>query len=582
MRICRFLIGLTLLLLLPAWPAVAAGLQVVLEGDLADPLRSNLEIALQPPPRLLQGDQLNPLWLRRFLRQVPGRAASALEPYGYYSPEVTTRLDRQSRPPKLLVTVDPGPPVRITSRHLAIEGAKPAALERLLEKFPLKVGDILDQPRYEAAKAELQAQAQDLGYLDAAFSRHLLRVDPHQHSAELDLVLTTGPRYRFGAITLKGAERYPRGFLRRYLAVQPGEPFSYAGLGHTQQQLLDSDRFRRVQVTPQRDRATDGKIPVEINLDPGPSQQLRPGIGYGTDTGARLSTRYQNLNLFRSGEELHLDLLLAQIQQNFTASYIIPHERNADSLFALRGGSLHDHPESYETRQIFVEGEEVRALGGGRTGSFYLRYQQERSQIQTQDLRSESLLPGIRFRKLSVDDPVRPRRAYRWSLETRGTLAGILSDITLLQVFGDLQAIVPLPWRSYLHLRGNWGVTFQTDPLRDVPASLRFFAGGDRSVRGYAYQSLGPVDAAGQVVGGKNLAVGSIELERRWLANWGTALFFDIGNAFNTLGTIDFARGAGLGLRYYTPVGPLRIDLARTIGAEHDHYRLHLGLGVGW
>jgi len=583
MQVRRLLIGIFLLILLPVWPAAAAGLQVVVEGEqLTKPLRENLEIALQPPPRLLQGEQLNPLWLRRYLRQLPAKVATALEPYGYYSSSMESRLDRESDPPRLLVTVDPGEPVRISGRRLDIEGERPAALVKLLEAFPLQVGEILDQPRYEQAKAELLGRALDLGYLDADFSHHLITVDPEAHSAVVELTLAPGRRYRFGRISLRGADDYPRGFLRRYLAVQPGDPFNYAGLGRTQQQLLDSDRFSQVVVTPQREQAEEERIPVDIELTPSPSQRLRPGIGYGTDTGARLTARYQHLNLFHQGHEQHLDLLLAQLQQNFTASYILPRERNADSLFALRSGWLHDHPASYETRQLFIEAEEVRALEKGRTGSFYLRFQQEQSQIQDEDLRSENLIPGLRFRLLSIDDPVRPRKAFRWYLETRGTVQGVLSEFSMLQVLGDLQTILPLPWRSYLYLRSNWGVTLQSDPLSEVPASLRFFAGGDQSVRGYPYESLGPTDAEGNVLGGKHLAVASIEVERRWLESWGSAVFFDIGNAFNTLGSADFARGAGLGVRYYTPVGPVRFDLARSIGAEHDHYRVHFGLGIGW
>jgi translocation and assembly module TamA len=115
--------------------------------------------------------------------------------------------------------------------------------------------------------------------------------------------------------------------------------------------------------------------------------------------------------------------------------------------------------------------------------------------------------------------------------------------------------------------------------VRDLPASLRFFAGGDRSVRGYSYQSLGPKDSTGKVIGGKNLFVGSLEIERPVLKDWGVALFYDAGNAFNSLSEVNLFQGAGIGLRYYSPVGTLRLDLARQIGVDNPKFRIHFTVG---
>ena len=127
--------------------------------------------------------------------------------------------------------------------------------------------------------------------------------------------------------------------------------------------------------------------------------------------------------------------------------------------------------------------------------------------------------------------------------------------------------------RSYyekfsLFLRGQAGATWQNDPLRDIPPSLRFFAGGDQSVRGYGYQRLGPEDASGDVVGGKNLLVGSVELERALGKDWGVVLFYDAGNAFDSFSDYRIYEGAGLGVRRYTPIGPVKVDLARQIGVD--------------
>jgi translocation and assembly module TamA len=123
------------------------------------------------------------------------------------------------------------------------------------------------------------------------------------------------------------------------------------------------------------------------------------------------------------------------------------------------------------------------------------------------------------------------------------------------------------------------GFTFQGDAFEQMPASLRFFAGGDRSVRGYSYQSLGPKDSSGQVIGGKNILVGSVELDRAIFTDWGVAAFFDAGNAFDRLTDFTLYKGAGIGVRYYTKIGGIRLDLARQVGVSHPGYRVHLTVG---
>jgi translocation and assembly module TamA len=141
-------------------------------------------------------------------------------------------------------------------------------------------------------------------------------------------------------------------------------------------------------------------------------------------------------------------------------------------------------------------------------------------------------------------------------------------------------AIIPLPFRFSLLTRIEGGTTL-CNSLEDLPPSVRFFAGGDRSVRGYAYQSLGPKDVFGDVTGGKHLLVGSIELEKAIAKIFGVAAFYDVGNAFNSFGHMDLQQGVGLGIRLYTPVGPIRLDLARQVGVKDPDFRIHFTVGFG-
>jgi translocation and assembly module TamA len=543
---------------------------------------SNVTETLRLPPGLFAGGKINNIWLNRYLRQAPEKASRALEPFGYYAAKVEVKVDRQAVKPVILVDVTLGPQVTIATRRLEIVGERPTPLLQKLDNFPIKLGSPLLHLPYEKAKAELRALAVDLGFLDARFSSHRILVDRLAASADLDLVLETGPRYRFGAINLSGGEEYPQRFLRRYLTAHQGDIFSFSELGKTQQQLLDSDRFSNVMITPQREDAVDDAVPVAIRLESKAPKRLRPGIGYGTDTGGRLFLRYQDVNVWGLGHELTGDLLVAERQQNLLGRYQLPGYRNIDTQLALSGGYKAENLDTYETDYVFAEAEQLYGFTEGRVGSLFVRFQQESSTISGEKISTGTLMPGLRFRMGKLDDPIRPKQGYHLSLEVRGAWDKLLSDVTLLQALGDINWIYPLPWRSYLYLRGSAAATLQQDAFAELPASLRFFAGGDRSVRGYAYQSLGPTNDLGEVIGGKNLLVGSVELEKRFFQNWGAALFYDVGNAFNNLGNYELAHGAGVGLRYFTPVGPARIDLARTIGADQDSYRLHIGLGVGW
>ena len=255
-------------------------IEVLIEGIMGDAL-ANVEQALELPRGLVHDGRINKLWLRRFERQIPEKAARALEPFGCYQPVVEVEreeFDRNSV--RLRVKVDPGPVVRIEGRRLLIEGDAPRILRRRLDSFPLSPGGRLLHVPYEKAKGELLGVALDLGFLDARYTRHVIRVNPQENSAVVELTLKPGPRYRFGEISIEGAPDYPERFLRRYVTARPGDIFSYDSLSNTQRNFLDSDRFRNVIVKPHKDAAKEYRVPVDIQLapspPPGPATPRRP------------------------------------------------------------------------------------------------------------------------------------------------------------------------------------------------------------------------------------------------------------------------------------------------------------------
>ena len=573
-----------LLLLCLSVPAAAAEPLRVKVSGIEGEILQNVEAALALPAGLIRNGQVDRRWLNHFVRQVPGKVRKAMEPYGYYSPQISAESAENGNGDVLNVRIVPGQPVLVESLDLVLEGpgSQDRRLREILSRFPLKRGDPLRHDLYEEGKGALKARAMDSGYLQAGYVVHEILVEPVRHAANIRLVLDTGPLTYFGLVLFEGAPNFPERFFRRYLAFKTGDVFSYEKLGQTQLNFLDSDRFREVVITPGLEAAVDQRVPVNIQLTPSSRRRLRPGIGYGTDTGARFTLKYKDVNSLHLGHELNIDLMIAEYKQFLTSSYTIPSYRNKDAHTVFRLGVDREDIDTYTTRSIFAEGERVYAMGRGRLGSFFLRLLQEDYTIGGEDSRSRMVIPGVRYSARRYDDTVRPRKGFHLRAEVRGAHDSLGSDTSLLQGWIRANVLRPLPFRLSLIARVEGAATWQKDPIEDVPASLRFFAGGDNSIRGYRYQSLGPVDSEGEVVGGKHLLVGSLELERALFENWGVAVFYDAGNAYDTLTGITWAQGVGIGLRRYTLVGPVRLDVARQVGVDNPGYRFHISLGVGW
>ncbi|MDA3902476.1 MAG: autotransporter assembly complex protein TamA [Desulfuromusa sp.] len=578
-----FYLLLFCLLLLPV-PCSAESLYLNIQG-IDSELQKILETALVLPSSLTSGDEINKRWLRRYQKQLPELVSGILEPYGYFHSQVSSLIE-QIEPGEYQLNIDisPDEPLRVTNLELNLTGpgADLPELRQVLAEFPLQTDNILRQDLYEAGKTALLKGAVNLGYLDAGFRQHQILVDRGKRKVDIILRLDSGVRYRFGKTLFVGRGSYPERFLNRYLSYSEGEYFSHNQLGQTQLNLLNADLFRSISIHPLTDQKEADLMPVQIDLQPAPRHRLRPGIGYGTDTGVRGSLRYRNLNLLHRGHELQGELVLAEKKQSILSTYIIPDLDRLDSQTLLRVGVDREETDSYLSRELFSEGEYQRSFRKSLTGSLFVRLSQEHSRIGDETNRSQMLLPGVRLSWRQVDDPLTPRRGIQASLKLQGSHNALLSDTSLLQLSGQITALRPLPRQYSLLLRLRGGTTWHNDPFNGLPASLRFFAGGDRSVRGYSYQSLGPTDDQGQVIGGKHLLVANLELEKRLNPNWGIAVFYDIGNAFDSLSDYELEQGAGIGVSRYTRIGPLRLDLARQIGKAKNKYRLHVSVGFGW
>jgi translocation and assembly module TamA len=391
--------------------------------------------------------------------------------------------------------------------------------------------------------------------------------------------MDTGGKYSFGATRIRGAPDYPDSFLRRYLTYSDGQDFSSAQLGESQRSFTNSERFKEVIITPERQDAKGYKIPVTVQLQERPHISLRPGIGYGTDTGARFTVHYRDLNMLNRGHELNSSLFVSERLKGLVTGYTLPGSTDIRNSTTLQLNLQQEDTTTYTSRLLALELDRNRSFGEGRMGTAYIRAQYEDYSVGGDESTSRLLLPGLRFSNSYHDNLMRPIRGFRYAFDLHGTDQVLGSDASLLQLLAEGKYIWPLPWRLSLQTRAKAGLTLTNDPIADIPPSLRFFTGGAQSVRGYSYQSLGPRDASGKVVGGKQLFTTGIELERALFSDWGVSVFYDAGNAFTSFSDFSLYQGTGIGLHYYTSLGALNLSLAEPLGVDNPSLHIHFTVG---
>ncbi|MDX2479598.1 MAG: BamA/TamA family outer membrane protein [Desulfuromusa sp.] len=548
-------------------------------------LQKILNKALVLPSSLTRGENINHRLLQRYQKQLPELVSGILEPYGYFHSQVSSLVEPiEAGEYQLNIDINPAEPLRVTHLNLNLTGpgADLPKLRQLLESFPLHVGDILRQDFYEEGKTELLQGAANLGYLDAEFQQHQILVNRGNRQVDIILELNSGVRFRFGKTVFMNHGNYTERFLHRYISYKEGDFFSQSQLDRTHRNLLDADQFRNISINKSTHQNNENLVPIQIDLQPAPRYRLRPGIGYGTDTGARASLEYRRLNMFHRGHELEGKLVLAEKESSFLSTYIIPDLDRLDRRTLLRAGVTREEPKNYTSKKKFGEVEYQRSLRKGLSGAIFIRLLHEDYEVSDESDQALMLLPGLRLNWLKSDDEQHPRRRIHIKLNVQGCRDTFISDISLLQLTGQATALEALTHDLSLFLRLGGGTTWHEDPFGKIPASLRFFAGGDHSVRGYSYQSLGPENDQGDVIGGKHLLVANIEIEKHLSSNWGVAVFYDIGNAFDTFSDYELKQGAGVGAIYRTMIGSLRLYLARQIGTTENKYRLHFSVGLGW
>jgi translocation and assembly module TamA len=517
--------------------------------------------------------------LRQLDRRAPGEIETALEPFGFYRPAVVGALRQEKGTWIAHYTIAPGPAIRVRKVDIQItgEGADAPIFRKAVADFPLHQGDTLLHLPYEAWKLAVLTAASDSGYLKAAFDTTALDIDRTESLGDILVRFSTGPRFRFGPVTFNQSV-LDSSFLATRIPFHAGRPFQQQQLLQLQQNLGEDPYFNMVEVIPHPDRAVNLEVPIEVDLSARKPQAYEAGLGFATDNGprARLTTTFRRIN--RKGHYAEAEIIGSLNEQSISTRYNIPAFGHPTGVLTLLAGYAILNPAGISTSRTFLIGPRLARRRFGWRETILLNYQRESFGVGVDSGVAKMLLAGANYERTRSNSRIYATKGIRTRVDVQGAAKSLLSNVSFLQLHASAKAIKAVGPQLRLILRAEGGRVL-TSQFRALPPTARFFAGGDQSVRGYQYLSLGDQDSLGNVIGGRSIVTGSVEADYRFISRFALALFFDAGNAMDRFTLSDLRQGAGAGIRWISPVGLIRVDGAFALSLPNHPIRLHVSLG---
>ncbi|MCC2617593.1 autotransporter assembly complex protein TamA [Aestuariibacter halophilus] len=507
-------------------------------------------------------------------RQAVVRAGQGLSYYQLQIDELSVSTDCQ----RLDLDLRPGPRIKVVEADVALHGAgqSDATLMAVVSKLAPRAGVILDQPGYATFKSRLASVAAQHGYFDAHFTTQQIMIDEAAYTSRIVLHFDTGQRYAFGEVMMDASER-AQVLISQVQPFVTGDPYKASLLGEFNRSLKETGYFQQVVARPLVNKAIDYHIPIELIATAKPRDTFNFGVGFSTDTGPRGSVKWQRPWVNRRGHSVTSELFLSSPRQSLTARYKIPLEDPLENYLSIQAGlkAEDDNDTNSETYTLAIQRHWGQAFSDWKRISF-IRFEREHFQQGTEPARTTDLLiPGATLSRHRI----RGGLDVHWG--DRQLLTFEVADRALVSDIDFSRLTFSSAWlRSYgshrLTARLELGA-IATNDFQKVPSSLRYFAGGDQSVRGFAFESLAP-RKDGKLEGGRYLNVASVEYSYPVSDQWRLMTFVDVGNATNT--PFDrLARGVGAGVSWQSPVGPIRLYLARGHSEWEQTWRLHFAMG---
>ncbi len=572
-------------------------LKVEAPSDLKSLLTNFLDLArFQNGP---ESDRITLTELDRLIAGAPAQARSLAETRGYFNSQASARREPAGADglPKVFVELTSGPQTVVQSVELKTKGHveeaaqanDPIALDtiaQLREKWPLEPGKAFSQSAWDGAKGDGLAVLRVDGYPAASWASTSAQIDADENSARLYGLADSGPLFHFGDVTVTGLERYQADAVRNLMTFGPGERYSEKALLDSQDRLQRSGLFEGAVVSIEPDPAKADAVPVTAQVRESPLQQATVGVGYADSSGERITLEHTHRRVFG--------------RSFFGSDWIAKNKINLGRDTQSWQGDLTSHPliggwhnlvgaglQSEEAAGTTVKSANLRIGRSVETESMdrliYLELLHASTDNSASSDTSRAVSGNYHWVWRDLDDKLLPTTGLAATLETalgyawannadNGIFSRVRSRVTAFRPIGNT-------WFGQARL--ELGQVFAASAV-GIPDTLLFRAGGDDSVRGYAYRSLGPT-SSGVVVSGRTLMTASGEIARpvsRDLPSVWWALFADAGNAADSWGELKPVFGYGAGVRWRSPVGPLKIDLA--YGEALRKFRVHFSVGVAF
>ncbi|MEB8432537.1 autotransporter assembly complex protein TamA [Cocleimonas sp. KMM 6892] len=540
-----------------------------------DDLKKNIELHMPVTVPECKADRAE---VKQFFTTVKKNLRKATRALGYYDAELVSGGSIVDNCWKLRLRITPGEPTKVTSilTQVVGEGKNEKLFTDILKKQPYAKGDVFNHQKYTDFKTQLSEAAQTLGYYDAEFEQHSIKVDPVSYRASVVLILNTGKRYRYGEITVD-QNLLSEKAMSKYILLKTGSPFYAEDLINQQQLLQRSGYFNLIKVEVLNEQAKNFRLPVVITLTPKKRNAYKFKVGYGSDTGARVAVEMNRRYLGKSGKQLKVKAQYAEKLPEFSIQLLNPRNNPDDNSLIYSIDLKKDSNDDIESHTLSVGATLVRKFDNGWVRTASIKAIRDKTQVDDEDeTDAELLMFGVGLEKVVADSLLNPKDGWRLKLSLDSALEAVLSDQDVTRLKVQAKGIKQVgPGRVLARM--NLGSSIVSD-FDSLPKSLRFFAGGSNSVRGYTYESLGEENDNGKVIGGKHLLDLSLEYQYPISDSWGAAVFVDAGNAFSDWSDPGLKVGVGFGARWSSPVGPVRID----IGFPKDDFgdpHLHLSVG---
>lgn len=558
-----------------------------IEGrKIPDDLRIALSDAIElgkgkaPPPPTLG-------LLRRRANEDAARLVEVLRSEAYYNGRAEPVVqEARGGHFEVIYNVTLGPRTMIGSFTILYSGnpADAAALPRDGAALGLKPGRAARAQRIIDLTAQALTFLADHGHPEARLIERKVIVDLAAHKADVTLTIDAGPQFRFGPISIENKGRTKDDYVQSFAAFRPGDIYDRGKADKMVSALRETGLFDQVALV--SGEAEDGALPQRLTLGERAMRSAGLGASWSSDEGAGVRSFWEHRNLMGRGEKLRLELMLAQIEQMASAEFRKPRFLREDQ--SLLGGLeiAHEDTDAYEENRIKTTASILRrlrpTLEAGAGLSFEYTHTKDSTGNHTYQLFG---LPLI-LRYDGSDDLLDPAQGSRLglSLTPYAGRSGTPVSFARFEATGSTYLSFGARPDVTLAARGRFGSTL-AERTFDIPGSIRFYAGGGGSIRGYGYQLVGPLGADNKPLGGRSVVEASGELRYRASRDIGLVAFIDGGNAYAT-STPKFSEplrwGAGLGLRYYTAIGPVRADVAVPLNRRpgiDDAFQIYVSLG---